>query len=73
MVIDPSAIVAIINDEPDRRAYNEKIEEAETCLLSAASYFEAGDCFSYALAKQLDLPLLFKGEDFGQTDIVSAF
>jgi len=28
-----------------------------------------GDCFSYALAKQLDLPLLFKGDDFSQTDI----
>lgn len=127
MVLDPSAIVAILNDEPERRAYNERIEEAETCLLSAASYVEAfavmqskygddgvrdldlflavaeieivpvdkeqaliareafrqfgkgshpaglnfGDCFSYALAKQLDLPLLFKGEDFGQTDIAS--
>lgn len=28
-----------------------------------------GDCFSYALAKSLDLPLLFKGNDFSQTDI----
>jgi ribonuclease VapC len=31
-----------------------------------------GDCFSYALAKTRDLPLLFKGSDFSQTDIVSA-
>jgi ribonuclease VapC len=31
-----------------------------------------GDCFSYALAKALDVPLLFKGGDFGRTDIVSA-
>ncbi|MEW9615753.1 type II toxin-antitoxin system VapC family toxin [Shinella sp. S4-D37] len=31
-----------------------------------------GDCFSYALAKALDEPLLFKGNDFGQTDIQSA-
>ena len=29
-----------------------------------------GDCFSYALAKQLKVPLLFKGEDFSKTDIV---
>ncbi len=31
-----------------------------------------GDCFSYALAKQTGEPLLFKGNDFSQTDIVSA-
>lgn len=31
-----------------------------------------GDCFSYALAKQTSEPLLFKGNDFRQTDIVSA-
>lgn len=31
-----------------------------------------GDCFSYALAKQLGAPLLFKGDDFTQTDITSA-
>ncbi len=30
------------------------------------------DCFSYALAKTHDVPLLFKGNDFSQTDIVSA-
>ena len=28
-----------------------------------------GDCFSYALAKATDLPLLFKGNDFIHTDI----
>ncbi len=28
-----------------------------------------GDCFSYALAKDLDLPLLFKGNDFTHTDV----
>ena len=31
-----------------------------------------GDCFVYALAKQLDAPLLFKGGDFAQTDIQPA-
>lgn len=31
-----------------------------------------GDCFSYALAKVSGLPLLFKGNDFTQTDIESA-
>ncbi|WP_036488192.1 type II toxin-antitoxin system VapC family toxin [Myxosarcina sp. GI1] len=28
-----------------------------------------GDCFSYALAKHTGEPLLFKGNDFSQTDI----
>lgn len=31
-----------------------------------------GDVFSYALAKVRRVPLLFKGNDFSQTDIVSA-
>src|SRR5215472_10928478 len=31
-----------------------------------------GDCFAYACARQLDLPLLFKGEDFPLTDITIA-
>ena len=28
-----------------------------------------GDCAVYALAKSLDAPLLFKGEDFARTDV----
>jgi ribonuclease VapC len=31
-----------------------------------------GDCCAYALAKSMNLPLLYKGNDFAQTDIVSA-
>ncbi len=31
-----------------------------------------GDCASYALAKREGCPLLFKGNDFSQTDIVPA-
>ena len=31
-----------------------------------------GDCFAYALAKALDAPLLFKGDDFGHTDVRAA-
>ncbi|MFN3983571.1 MAG: type II toxin-antitoxin system VapC family toxin, partial [Caldilinea sp.] len=29
-----------------------------------------GDCFAYALARATGEPLLFKGEDFSNTDIV---
>jgi ribonuclease VapC len=30
------------------------------------------DCFAYALAKHLDAPLLYKGDDFALTDVRSA-
>lgn len=128
MVIDSSAVVAVLRDEPERRSFNELIEQAEQCLMSAVSFVEAsmvlesrmgydglrdfdlfvlkagieiatvdmeqakiarmafrkfgkgrhaanlnfGDCFSYALAKSMDAALLFKGNDFSQTDIEAA-
>ena len=31
-----------------------------------------GDCFAYAAAKEFDCPLLFIGNDFSRTDILSA-
>jgi ribonuclease VapC len=125
MVIDPSAILAIIYAEPEELTFIQLINESEDCLLSAPGYVEAsivvgskhgkqgienlnlliealsitvisfsveqgqlaseaflkfgkgrhpaklnmGDCFSYALAKSTNQPLLFKGNDFTHTDI----
>jgi len=37
-----------------------------------AARLNFGDCFAYALAKITGEPLLFKGEDFKKTDLVSA-
>ncbi len=31
-----------------------------------------GDCFAYALAKDMGEPLLYKGDDFGHTDVKKA-
>jgi ribonuclease VapC len=31
-----------------------------------------GDCFAYALARSLNAPLLFKGDDFPLTDVIHA-
>jgi ribonuclease VapC len=31
-----------------------------------------GDCFAYACAKLAGVPLLYKGDDFPQTDIMAA-
>jgi ribonuclease VapC len=129
MVIDPSALLAILQDEPERRTFNEAIESADTRSLSTAGFVELsiviearygpdgvrdldlflskggiglvavdsdqahlarrafrqygkgrhpaglnfGDCFSYALAKSLGEPLLFKGDDFTRTDLQPVF
>lgn len=125
MVIDTSALLAILLDEPERRAFNEAIEAAESRMMSVATFVEAsiviesrfgsegirdldlfvdragiglaavdaeqahtarhafsrfgkgrhpaglnyGDCFAYALAMVLGEPLLYKGDDFGRTDV----
>lgn len=129
MVVDTSALVAIMGDEPERHRFNRLIAAAPATYVSVASLLEArivlfarsgdsavlaldayllksgitvmevspriadlafdayrrygkgmgqgaalnyGDCFSYGLAKHLAVPLLFKGDDFSQTDIQAA-
>ena len=37
-----------------------------------AANLNFGDCFAYALAKEKSVPLLFKGDDFGRTDVLMA-
>ncbi|MBI5018636.1 MAG: type II toxin-antitoxin system VapC family toxin [Deltaproteobacteria bacterium] len=41
MVIDTSALLAILQDEPDRRAFNEAIEMADSRRMSVANFVEA--------------------------------
>ena len=125
MVIDTSAVLAIIFDEPEADDIEMAIDADPVRLMSAASYLETaivvesrlgepggreldlllhkagieivavtaeqadaardswrrfgkgrhlaclnfGDCFSYALASASGEPLLFKGDDFGKTDV----
>jgi ribonuclease VapC len=125
MVLDSSALIAILSFEPEATFFAKAIEADTTRLLSAASLLETaivietrygeaggrkldeliraaqiqiepvtyeqatvarlayrtygkgrhpaglnfGDCFSYALAKTSAGPLLFKGDDFSQTDL----
>ena len=66
MIIDTSAIIAILTDEPERRSFNEAVEKADVCLLSTAGFVEA------SLVMENGFPLLFKGEDFKRTDIQAA-
>jgi ribonuclease VapC len=37
-----------------------------------AANLNFGDCFAYALAKDSSAPFLFKGDDFGRTDVMVA-
>lgn len=126
MIVDSSALVAIVRMESDAEHYLEALEQAAAPKMSIASYVEAsivadrpfdptvsrrfddlvriaeielrvvtvqqgrlareayrdfgkgsghpaklnfGDCFAYALAKELNEPLLFKGNDFTHTDV----
>ena len=68
MVIDSSALLAIILDEPELGEFASIVAKADVVRFSAASYVEA----SYALAKTTREPLLFTGNDFSQTDLESA-
>jgi len=125
MVIDASAVIAILLAEEDAERYARAMGAASQPRMSAASYLEAavvidnrgdvvarrefdrfirragievvavdleqaeiarqayrdfgkgrhraglnfGDCFSYALSKAIDEPLLYKGGDFALTDV----
>jgi len=57
--------------------------DADTADTAAAAYrrwgkgqsrakLNFGDCFAYALAKAMNAPLLFVGNDFAATDVVAA-
>lgn len=56
------------------------VELGESALAAFLRYGQAnpparlnlGDCFAYALAKTLDAPLLYKGDNFARTDVRSA-
>ncbi len=129
VAVDTSALIAIINAEPEAAAFVDTMGTVSEALVSAATLLEAhcvarrsaggvkagelqalidrleltvvsfdlaqleaarsayslygrgtghranlnmGDCFSYALAKTRNLPLLFKGDDFIHTDVEPA-
>jgi len=129
VIVDTSAIIAILKHEPDSAKYAAALAKRIPKLMSAATFVEAsivvdsqrdpilsrrfddllalsqiqvesvtpsqavlaraayrdfgkgsghpaklnfGDCFSYALAKESGQKLLFKGNDFSETDLESA-
>ncbi len=126
MIVDASAILAILLDEPDGDDFMRALSREREMHISPVNYVEAcvrllkkkddpgkvdrlmemsairlaettpeqagfareayqrygkgnheamlnlGDCFAYALAKARSEPLLFKGDDFRQTDVEPA-
>lgn len=128
IVLDSSALVAILKQEPDAQSFQSLLSETDEILIGAPTKFELlmvmarwrqkpavdlalslletigakvvpwddaltllaveaelrfgkgrhdaklnfGDCMSYALAKSLDAPLVYKGDDFSKTDVKSA-
>jgi ribonuclease VapC len=125
MIVDSSAIIAILRNEPDAVALAAALQRAPVRRVSVVTWVESavvadgnrnpvlsrkfddlmhsvrmrietvtprqaeiarhayrdfgkgrhkaglnfGDCFAYALAKEMDEPLLFKGNDFAHTDV----
>lgn len=73
MIVDTSAVLAILFREADAAEFEKAIAASANCRKGnhpAALNF--GDCFAYALAETTGEPLLFKGGDFARTDITSA-
>jgi ribonuclease VapC len=78
MVIDPSAVLAILQNEPERAAFN--ADQAQIARSAFRRFgkgrhpagLNLGDCYSNALAQFCAAPLLFKGNDFGLTDVEAA-
>ena len=40
MIVDTSAVLAILQDEPERRRFNEAVEAADSRLMSVATFVE---------------------------------
>jgi ribonuclease VapC len=72
MVIDPSALIAILNDEPERKAFTEAIEQADTRLLSAAGFVEVSiiidNRYGYDGRRDLDLLIAESGIEIIEVD-----
>ncbi len=85
MIIDASALIAILRDEPEAAVCATAIEEAPHRRISAANFVEAaividasGDPIAgrrfddLCSAARITEPLLAKGADFSFTDLTSA-
>ena len=76
MVIDTSALLAILLDEPERRAFNEAIEAADSRGLSVATFVELSivleSRFGAEGLRDLDLFVAQAGIDLVAVDLEQA-
>ena len=61
------ALAVNVADDIGSRAVDVSMRYGKLVGHPAALNF--GDCFAYACAKSLNVPLLYKGNDFAQTDL----
>jgi len=77
MVIDTSALLAILFDEPERRLFNEAVEAAESRLLSTATFVEVSivieSRFGAEGLRDLDLFIERAGIDLVAVDSEQAY
>lgn len=59
-----------VDEEQARAALEARIHYGRG--FGAPAKLNYGDCLAYALARALDAPLLYVGDDFAKTDIISA-
>lgn len=78
---DVDAMIARMIGEGSLRPVDFTVEMADAAVEAFRRYGKGqghparlnfGDCMSYAVAKVLEAPLLFKGDDFRHTDIAPA-
>jgi ribonuclease VapC len=62
--------IAAVDADQARLALNARVRYGRG--FGARRGLNYGDCFSYALAKALNAPLLYVGDDFARTDVTSA-
>jgi len=73
VIADSSALMAIqMFPVTSVIAYYARIAHRAFGKGNDAARLNFGDCFSHALAKETGEPLLFKGDGFSKTDILSA-
>ena len=68
LVVDSSAVMAIVLAEPDAERLAERPAACDRAIMSAVTALNLGDCFTYALARRRRAPILCVGDDFIHTD-----
>ena len=72
-LLDLYGIVAVPVDRPQLLLAKDGMRPFGLGRGAPPAMLNFGDLFAYALARSLPAPLLFKGNDFGRTDIIPAW